>query len=124
MDEGRGRSLVVVEVGDSQAAAKVGSNLLPGDGERRIDNLVRLGPQCDGALGLVPRRPRHHRVGVPAQQLLLLQHGVTCGGEATLVVFKKDLNRNIERKKENTCGVLTHVTVAFLFGELVEVCVH
>lgn len=33
MDEGGGRSLIIVEVGDSQATAKVGSNLLPRDGE-------------------------------------------------------------------------------------------
>lgn len=98
MDEGRGCSLVVVEVGNSQAAAKIGSHLLPRDGERRFDNLVRLGPQRHGALGLVPRRPRHHRVVVPAQQLLLLQHGVTCGGEASQVVFKEDLNRKCREK--------------------------
>lgn len=46
-DEGGGNSLVVVEVSHSQAAAKVGSNLLPRDGEGGIDDLVRLGPQCD-----------------------------------------------------------------------------
>lgn len=98
MGELRGRSLVVVEVGNSQAAAKVGPHLLPRDGERGFDNLVRLGSQRHGALGLVPRRPRHHRVVVPAQQLLLLQHGVTCGGEASQVVFKEDLNRKCREK--------------------------
>lgn len=46
MEEG-GHSLVVVEVGDSQAAAKVGPNLLPRDGESGVDDLVHLGPQCD-----------------------------------------------------------------------------
>lgn len=82
-------SLVVVEVGDGQAAAKIGSDLLPRDGECRLNYLVNLGPQCDGALGLVPRRPRHHCVVVPAEHLLLLQHRVTFGGDASLALFKK-----------------------------------
>lgn len=70
--------LVIVKVGDNQAAPEVRAHLFPGDDEHRLDVGFSLSPERHGALWLVPGWPRHHCVVPLAQQLPLFKNCVTC----------------------------------------------
>lgn len=117
-------ALIIVEVGDSQAAPKVRAHLFSWNHEIQHDVSVSLCPKHHGTLGLIPRRPCQHGVLITAQQLFLLQNWVTCGWRHIKATFwERDPHPNSYTVYDAcTLEIFTHITVSLF--QLAKIFAH